>query len=123
MENFSFKPKTITNYVKEGDYIGEIEDINYNESTEEFLIDICLFSLLTESDEFGDPKDLKCQMFRAKIHRTNIVFNNFAVGFTDDDGYLDYNQVIGAHIEMSVKTPSKSSLEITRLIYVGRSYL
>lgn len=123
MTDYCYKPKKITDYVKEGDYLGEIEDINYDENSEEFLIDIALFNILTEDDEFGQPKDLKGQMFRAKFNRTDIVFNNFAVNLTDDDGYLDYSKIVGADIEMSVKTPSESSSKITNLIYVGRSYL
>lgn len=112
----------MTEYLKDGDYLGDIQDINYNCDTETFSLEILLFNILSEDDEYGNPKELNGEIFVAKFHKNDVIFNNFAYEHTDNNGFLDYDEIINASIEISVKTINDSSLSITRLTYSGKYY-
>lgn len=122
MTNYQFIPRQMTEYLKDGDYLGDIQDINYNCDTETFSLEILLFNILSEDDEYGNPKELNGEIFVAKFHKNDVIFNNFAYEHTDNNGFLDYDEIINASIEISVKTINDSSLSITRLTYSGKYY-
>jgi hypothetical protein len=98
----NFKPKKYTNFLEEGKYTGTIEKIEFYEEKGYFAVDI-----RTEN-----------AIFNTTFSTINPIFNELALGYTDDDENFDDEELIGQRVAFEVKDGAKKPELRSRVVMI-----
>lgn len=93
MATFNFKPQHYTQYLKEGQYNGTIEKIDFYEDKGYFAVDI-------RTDK---------AIFNTSFAVSNTVFNDFASDYVNEDGNFVDDELIGQKVVFAVKDGAKDA--------------
>ena len=93
MATFNFKPQHYTQYLKEGQYNGTIEKIDFYEDKGYFAVDIRTNNAI----------------FNTSFAVSNTVFNDFASDYVNEDGNFVDDELIGQKVVFAVKDGAKDA--------------
>ena len=89
----NFIPMRYTNYLKEGQYTGTIEKIDFYEEKGYFAVDIRTENVI----------------FNTSFSTTNTIFNDFASDFVNEEGNFVDDDLIGQRVVFIVKDGAKDA--------------
>lgn len=99
MSKFSFKPQRIVSHLQEGEYTGILTEVSYSE----------------EKGNFWFKINVDGVTFNSSLSQNNIVFNNFAINFVDNDGCFDTDNLIGQTVMFKVKDSAFNGIIYSRI--------